>query len=57
MLADLGGDTIGDVRAAVRRRRARSAGPRGRRTTVGGGLASLPETAAESATPLGGQDA
>ena len=57
MLADLGGDTIGDVRAAVRRRRARSAGPRGRRTTVGDGLSSLPETAAESATPLGGQDA
>ena len=31
LLADLGGDTIGDVKAAVRRRRRRSEGPRGRR--------------------------
>ncbi len=57
LLADLGGDTIGDVRAAVRRRRARSAGPRGRRAEARDGLPSLPDTAAESATPVGGQDA
>jgi chorismate synthase len=57
LLADLGGDTIGDVRAALRRRRARSAGPRGRRSEAGGELSSLPETAAEAATPVSGQDA
>ncbi len=57
LLADLGGDTMGDVRAAVRRRRARSMGPRGRRAGAGDGLSSLPETAAEAATPLVGQDA
>jgi chorismate synthase len=57
LLADLGGDTMGDVRAAVRRRRARSAGPRGRHAEAGGELSSLPETAAEAATPVSGQDA
>ncbi|HZW01483.1 MAG TPA: chorismate synthase [Candidatus Deferrimicrobium sp.] len=57
LLADLGGDTIDDVRTAVRRRRARSAGPRGRRIEASGELSSLPETAAEAATPVSGQDA
>ena len=42
LLADLGGDTIGDLRAAVRRRRARSMGPRGRRNSVGDGLVQPP---------------
>jgi chorismate synthase len=57
ILADLGGDTIGDVRASVRRRRARSMGPRGRRSDTTGGLTTLPETAAGEATAVGGQDA
>ena len=52
LLADLGGDTIGDLRAAVRRRRARSTGPRGRSGAPAGELASLPETAAGEATPV-----
>jgi hypothetical protein len=52
LLADLGGDTIGDLRAAVRRRRARSTGPRGRSADTFGALASLPETAAGEATPV-----
>ncbi len=59
LLADLGGDTIGDVRAAVRRRRARSTGPRGRAGGSAGpaGLAALPDTAAGEASLVGGQDA
>jgi chorismate synthase len=54
LLADLGGDTMDDLRAAVRRRRRRSAGPRGR--TASGGMAALPEDAA-AATLAGGTDA
>ena len=58
LLADLGGDTIGDVRAAVRRRRARSASPRGRRAGASSGaLEALPEGAAAEATPVAGMDA
>jgi len=60
LLADLGGDTIADVRAAVRRRRARSAGPRGRRgasATDDAGMEALPESAAAEATPVAGTDA
>ena len=55
LLADLGGDTIGDVKAAVRRRRRRSEGPRGDR--AGGALAALPDNAAEEATVVEGTDA
>jgi chorismate synthase len=55
LLADLGGDTIGDVRAAVRRRRRRSEGPRGAQR-VDGSLESLPDNAAEEATIVGGTD-
>jgi hypothetical protein len=59
LLADLGGDTIGDLRAAVRRRRVRSAGPRGGAGVAAGpgGLSELPDTAAGEATPVSGQDA
>jgi len=51
LLADLGGDTMGDVRAAVRRRRRRSQGPRG--SAPAGSLDALPENAASEATELG----
>lgn len=57
LLADLGGDTIADVRAAVRRRRRRSEGPRGRGAGLAGSLETLPDNAAEVATPVGGADA
>jgi hypothetical protein len=57
LLADLGGDTVADVRAAVARRRRRSAGPRSRRATGVGLIDALPETAAAVATPVGGSDA
>jgi chorismate synthase len=56
LLADLGGDTIGDIRAAVRRRRRRSEGPRGR-GAAGGSLEALPDNAAEEATLVEGADA
>lgn len=57
LLHTFGGDTIGDLQAAIRRRRARSAGPRGV-TAAGAATAttapeSLPPTAADEATPLG----
>jgi chorismate synthase len=55
LLADLGGDTMGDVKAAVRRRQRRAAGPRGRGAS--GTLESLPDNAAEEATVVGGTDA
>jgi hypothetical protein len=55
LLADLGGDTIGDLKAAVRRRRRRSEGPRGAGAT--GTLESLPDSAAEEATVVAGTDA
>ena len=56
LLVDLGGDTIGDVRAALRRRRRRSEGPRGR-GAAGGSLEALPDNAAEEATLVEGADA
>jgi len=55
LLADLGGDAMGDVRAALRRRRRRSAGPRGR--AGAGELEALPADAAVEATVVGGTDA
>jgi len=54
LLADMGGDAMGDVRAAVRRRRRRSRGPRGRGAS--GTLEALPENAAAEATVVGGSD-
>ena len=54
LLADLGRDTIGDVKAAIRRRRRRSAGPRGRGTA--GTLEALPQNAADEATVVDGMD-
>ena len=54
LLADLGGDTIGDVKAAVRRRRRRSEGPRG--SSAAGALETLPDNAAEEATIVDGVD-
>jgi len=54
LLADMGGDAMGDVRAAVRRRRRRSRGPRGRAGS--GTLEALPENAAAEATVVGGAD-
>ncbi len=56
LLADLGGDTLGDVKAAVRRRRRRSIGPRGTETSART-LEALPEDAAEEATVVEGTDA
>ncbi len=53
LLADLGGDTIADVRAAVRRRRARSKGPRGGAVATGL-IESLPDNAADEATVVEG---
>jgi chorismate synthase len=60
LLATLGGDTMGDLRAAVRRRRARSAGPRRARRRPSGeteGLTALPDDAAIEAVPVPGADA
>jgi chorismate synthase len=58
LLATLGGDTMGDVLAAVRRRRARSRGPRGAAASpVTGQVSSLPDDAASEATPVPGADA
>jgi chorismate synthase len=51
LLASLGGDTMGDVRAALRRRRARATGPRGRRAPAGS-MQALPEDAAREATSI-----
>ena len=56
LLADLGGDTIADVRAGVRRRRRRSQGPRGG-TTADGLVEALPDNAAQEATVVEGTDA
>jgi chorismate synthase len=56
LLVDMGGDTIGDVQAAVARRRARAAGPRGG-GEASGGMEALPDNAAEEAFPVGGVDA
>ena len=60
LLADLGGDTVGDLRAAVARRRRRSAGPRAARGTAPAdemSMEALPETAASEAVAVGGTDA
>jgi chorismate synthase len=57
LLADMGGDTMGDVLAAVGRRRERAAGPRGGRAVIEGRLEALPENAAAEAAPVGGADA
>jgi len=54
LLASLGGDTIGDVRAAVRRRRARSVGPRGTGAPATTAVDALPANAATEATRRGG---
>jgi chorismate synthase len=56
LLADLGGDTIGDVRSAVRRRRRRSEGPRVR-SGLTGPLGALPDNAAAEASVVEGMDA
>jgi chorismate synthase len=55
LLADLGGDTMGDLKAALRRRRRRSAGPRGGGAS-GGTLEALPEDAAREAGVVEGSD-
>jgi chorismate synthase len=59
LLFTFGGDTIGDVQAAVRRRRSRSAGPRGARGSAAAatGVSALPDNAAAEATPVPGADA
>lgn len=57
LLATFGGDTMGDVLAAVRRRRSRSRGPRGGPTREVAGPAALPDNAAVEATPVPGADA
>lgn len=58
LLADMGGDTIADLKAAVRRRRQRAAGPRGRESHGGAGsISALPDTAAAEAEPIAGIDA
>ena len=58
LLATFGGDTMGDVLAAVRRRRARSRGPAGRGAAPAAAgrtaLAALPDDAAAEATPVPG---
>jgi chorismate synthase len=51
LLASFGADTIGDLRAAIRRRRARSAGPLGIRRNAAGQADLLPPDAAADATP------
>jgi chorismate synthase len=56
LLFDMGGDTIGDLQAAVARRRERATGPRGRRADRGG-MEALPDNAAEEASPIEGMDA
>ena len=58
LLATFGGDTMGDVQAGIRRRRARSRGPRG--VTSGAAtdqVSALPDDAASEATPVSGADA
>ena len=57
LLATFGGDTIGDLKAAVSRRRRRSAGPRGQATSgTAAGLDALPDNAAAEAIPVPGND-
>ena len=58
LLADLGGDTMSDLRTSVRRRRRRAAGPQGGRARVAQGTqSSLPDDAAAEAFPVPGADA
>lgn len=61
LLTTFGGDTIGDLQAAVRRRRLRSRGPRGGAAsaaeTAEALLDALPDDAAAEATPVVGADA
>jgi chorismate synthase len=60
LLADLGGDAVADLRAAVARRRRRSRGPRGSRAATSESAdapEALPATAAAEAVPVGGVDA
>jgi chorismate synthase len=57
LLHTFGGDTIGDLLAAVRRRRARSAGPRGGTAAGASAPDALPDDAAAEATPVAGTDA
>jgi len=58
LLATFGGDTMGDVLAAVRRRRARSRGPRGSAVVMDEAqVSALPDDAASEATPVSGADA
>lgn len=57
LLHTFGGDTIGDLQAAVRRRRARSIWPRGGAAKAQQGVSALPDNAAAEATPVVGTDA
>ena len=58
LLHTFGGDTIGDLQAAVRRRRARSTWPRGGcRRARPPAPDALPDNAAAEATPVVGTDA
>ncbi len=57
LLHTFGGDTIGDLQAAVRRRRARSRWPRGGTATASAAPDALPDNAAAEATPVAGTDA
>jgi hypothetical protein len=57
LLATFGGDTIGDLLAAVRRRRRRSLGPRAGRRAEGSTVEPLPDDAAAGAIPVPGADA
>jgi chorismate synthase len=57
LLATFGGDTMGDVLAAVRRRRLRSRGPRGEAVAEAAAPAALPDDAAAEAIPVAGTDA
>ena len=57
LLHTFGGDTIGDLQAAVRRRRARSIWPRGGAARAQQGVSALPDNAAAEATPVVGTDA
>lgn len=57
LLHTFGGDTIGDLQAAVRRRRTRSVWPRGGAAKAIQGVSALPDNAAAEATPVVGTDA
>jgi hypothetical protein len=57
LLATFGGDTMGDVLAAVRRRRLRSRGPRGEAVAEAAAPGALPDDAAAEAIPVAGTDA